>query len=577
MVEENNRKRTFKKKAAAIVAVILALLIAFGGTYAWRDYKQHKTNEFSNTDAKYEAVLVEDFKEKDKWRVSDGEIKKLISVTNTGSVSRGFEEVYVRIQLKEYMEITPIIFEETKDRYMVDTDGYYIYFASEAAARAAYPNAPFDSVDGGYGLLKDAVSGAEGYFIPTKEKDANGQYGKYIVTKYEPDTGHPIKVTPGIDRASEDAKKIHKHDVVANGVDNEPTSYRNGECDYRKYIWDGTTLSAQESPSTNQNVTATTTNSPTMEYIKWILGTDVITLTEWLAAPYNGEPVAKWIIDDRTAEADPWIYWGEALCPGQSTADFMKAVELIKQPDGNFYYAIHTEMQAASLLELSEEGSAWLGAPAQWITAMEENPPSVIFDFSPLADPITLVLGENYTYAGPAVTVTPGSVNNAVKWTSSEPTIASVNAATGEVTALSKGTTKITATGANGKKASYTVIVTDEIESETPKVYYFTDNWNWTADGNGVFVCTWEDGVGVADFPGVPMEPDGTDTEFPFSHKYKFTIPEGHTKIIFSNGASGGDNQSEDFPIDREVKGYYTMGSKNGNNAPLNTWLEPIM
>jgi len=337
-----------KKKAAAVVAAILLLLIAFGSTYAWKDYKQHKTNEFANSEPKYEAVLAEDFQEKENWRVSDGEVKKTISVTNTGIAENGFEAVYVRIQLKEYMEIVPMEWEETADRYMVDTGGKYIVFETEAQARASYPDAPFDELKGGaYKILTDAVSGVTGWFIPTKEYDENGQYGKYVVTKYELG-GKVTKVTgDDIDRADDDAQKNRKHDVVANGVD----TVRNGECDYRKYIWDSTQINSG-------GLFTNTADNPTMEYIKWILGENVITLSEWINL-YDGAPVSMWIIDDTEDNNDQWIYWGEALLPGEQTSDFLRAVELIKQPGGDFYYAVHTEMQAVSIDELRGGDLDW--------------------------------------------------------------------------------------------------------------------------------------------------------------------------------------------------------------------------
>ena len=348
VIKKRSAKGSTKKKAAAAVAVILMLSIAFGSTYAWKDYKQHKTNEFANTESKYEAVLSEDFQEKENWRVSDGKIKKTISVTNTGIAENGFEAVYVRIQLKEYMEIIPLEWEETADRYMIDTDGKYIVFETEAQARASYPDAPFDELeDGAYKILTDAVSGVTGWFIPTKEYDENGQYGKYVVTKYELD-GDLIKVTgDDIDRADEDAQKSKKHDVAANGV----TPDKNGECDYRKYIWEGTQIDSG-------GLFTNTAGNPTMEYIKWILGGNVITLSEWREL-CEGMPVAMWIIDDTAGNDDPWIYWGQRLLPGEQTADFLSAVELIKQPAGNFYYALHTEMQAVSLNELLDSDHNW--------------------------------------------------------------------------------------------------------------------------------------------------------------------------------------------------------------------------
>ena len=403
------KKHSTKKKAAAAVAVILLLLIAFGSTYAWKDYKQHKTNEFANSEPKYEAVLAEDFQEKENWRVSDGKIKKTISVTNTGIAENGFEAVYVRIQLKEYMEIIPLEWEETADRYMVDTDGKYIVFETEAAARKAYPYAPFDELKGGaYKILTDAVSGVTGWFIPTKEYDENGQYGKYVVTKYELG-GKVTKVTgDDIDRADDDAQKNRKHDVVANGVD----TVRSGECDYRKYIWEGTQIDG--------GVLINTAGNPTMEYIKWILDENVITLSEWVDL-YEGMPVAMWIIDDTEGNDDPWIYWGQALLPGYQTSDFLNAVELIKQPGGNFYYAIHTEMQAVSLDELADGALDWPLSIVESYTRMRVDSVTVYdSDGQPVSTSSAIFIPEHDTeqeYAFTAVVEGENLKKGTVTWT----------------------------------------------------------------------------------------------------------------------------------------------------------------
>ena len=131
------KKHGGKKKAAAALLIVALLLSSLGGTLAFRDYKQHKTNEASNKMPKYDVTLVENFKEKKDWKISDGELTKQISVKNTGLTDGTFEEVYVRIQLKEYMDFKPMIIEETAERYMIDTSGAFIVFNSEAAAQAA--------------------------------------------------------------------------------------------------------------------------------------------------------------------------------------------------------------------------------------------------------------------------------------------------------------------------------------------------------------------------------------------------------------------------------------------------------
>lgn len=92
----------------------------------------------------------------------------------------------------------------------------------------------------------------------------------------------------------------------------------------------------------------------THESIEWGLNTDaIITVSEWLdeEGEYKGQPVDKWIIEDRNDSG--WVYWGRPLATdGDKTELFMENVSLIKQPDGNFYYIIHTELESISFDEL---------------------------------------------------------------------------------------------------------------------------------------------------------------------------------------------------------------------------------
>jgi len=88
-----------------------------------------------------------------------------------------------------------------------------------------------------------------------------------------------------------------------------------------------------------------------MNYIRWLLGDDVIYMSDWLAggSTLGGTAVTAkeagpyWIVD-----IDGWVYWGEALMPDDTTSAFMEKVELLTQPDGNFYYVIHIELEGST-------------------------------------------------------------------------------------------------------------------------------------------------------------------------------------------------------------------------------------
>ncbi|MDR1630757.1 MAG: DUF6273 domain-containing protein [Oscillospiraceae bacterium] len=339
---ETTKNRGLKKKTAAAVSVVLVIAIALGGTYMWNDFSQHKTNEVLNELPKYNVKLIEDFQEKTNWVTTDGALKKEIRVKNTGLTDGSYSNVYARIQLKEYMELAPMVMEKTPDRYMIDVSGDFIVFETEALAQAAYPDAP------AVVELTDAVSGAHGWFIQTKEHDPNGQYGDFVTTRYELGDKTWVVGDQSMENARLDANKSEEHNTIANGE----APHRNGECDYPARVWENTDENFEDA------------TNPTTQYIRWRLNNnDIILLSAW-----DGVSVSKWIIDDRDGlDTNAWIYWGRAIVPGATTANFMSAIELKVQPDGNFYYAIHAEMEALSLDELSGDTPRWTDAPEKII------------------------------------------------------------------------------------------------------------------------------------------------------------------------------------------------------------------
>ncbi|MDR1927218.1 MAG: Ig-like domain-containing protein [Oscillospiraceae bacterium] len=408
-------KASTKKRAAAATAALALIAGILTGTYAYWENSQHKTNELNGTQIHYEARLIEDYVEIDDWKVEDGEIKKEVGVANVGIAANGYGSVYARIQLKEYMEIGKSYVVETAERYMIDTEGFFITFATQALAEAAYPNHTVM-------YLTDKVTNTTGWFIQTKAHDPNGQYGKYVVTDAGFNAADPV--IPGTVRASDDA--TNKHNVVANGT--PPT--RNGECDYPVHAWDGSVLE-------------------TREYVEWTLNNpSVILMSAW-----DGTPTNKWIIDDTNNSG--WVYWGQALQTQTQTEDFLKAVSLIKQPDGEFYYAIHVEMDAISLSELKDPNSdAWKDANQKVIDSILANAPSVIFTSAPATE---------VTVGGmvppPATEVYPSTDPQTVTWSSSDTSIATVDPATGVVTGVKPGQVTIAATAQNGARAYYQIEV----------------------------------------------------------------------------------------------------------------------
>ena len=459
MTNTDSKKRRKRVTAAVAMVLILALL---GGTFAWNNYRQHKTNDANIGGLHYKAVLVEEYdnaKARD-WKTDDPELTKKISVLNPGNGeadgdNKEYGDIFARIQLKEFMEFYPMNEEFTPDRYMIDTDGQFIKFypgrnyqitadeetgwpvavetdapvggtifaGGEDAAReyarilgkkadnglhqvrrqrvyftplrTASVAANRDSIDAwlrhynafnntnlllsditvdGAGVtlsadskylpagMIDAVNGLDDdelpWYIQTKEDDPNGVYGNFILLDAQVDNANPRNMlidededgvadflgTPIPERADEDQKKSPDglHDeLIDSAVDVGYTIPQlNGECEYTPHRWvDGMNQWDVNGPG----------NPSYFDYIEWVFGENVILLSNW-----DGNPVKKWIIDDRdTGNSNGWVWWGYYLAPGEQTGNLLESLVLVAPSDDKTYYALHADMQAVSYEELT--------------------------------------------------------------------------------------------------------------------------------------------------------------------------------------------------------------------------------
>ena len=129
-----------RRRLSAIIAVLLVLAMILSGTFAWNYYRDHRTNEADAGNLKYKARLVETYdpnSTKD-WKVTDADVTKIIKVYNPGAETEFdnnvYGDIFVRIQLKEFMEFYPTNEIYSADRYMIDTDGRFISFIDQATA-----------------------------------------------------------------------------------------------------------------------------------------------------------------------------------------------------------------------------------------------------------------------------------------------------------------------------------------------------------------------------------------------------------------------------------------------------------
>ncbi|MCL2488542.1 MAG: hypothetical protein FWE80_07655, partial [Oscillospiraceae bacterium] len=220
-----------KKRAAIIIAVLALAVTAIGGTYAWQDYRQHKSNELSGTMPKYDVTLVEEFDEVPDWKVEDGQITKRISVTNLGIAKKNFGDVYVRIQLKEYMEIGSLTYELSPKRYMIDIEGEFIILTEQEAINATAQGGLYEGHT--YAQLTDAVSGRTGWFIETRDGDPNGQMGKHLITKIT--IGTPEAVIKNGPQQQAADKNHHGRIEIIDGKSVIVTE--SDECHYAVHSW----------------------------------------------------------------------------------------------------------------------------------------------------------------------------------------------------------------------------------------------------------------------------------------------------------------------------------------------------
>ena len=315
---------------AGAAALVLILALVLTGTFAWQYNRDHKTNEAGAGLRRYDARLVEDFREKQRWSVNDPPVMKQVSVVNKGRLPDEYYSVYVRVTLKEYLEFSGVQYIESPQRYMIGGDlwqpgwngkGNFITFETAEEAMEAYPGHAVSA-----GVLSDLVSGDTGYMVLTQAGDINGQYGRFVIIGIV--EGEAVSLVPEVRRAV--TAVTTDHNIIANGeCAYTPLNLVDGENPFRAYVGLG--------------------------------AGQVVSLTEFAdRAGNNGAPVAKWIYNDQDL-AHPYFYWGQFLAPGEGSALLLESLRLLRQPAGAFYYAMHVDMDALSIDELMGEDPAWNG------------------------------------------------------------------------------------------------------------------------------------------------------------------------------------------------------------------------
>jgi hypothetical protein len=288
------------KFVAPVLALILAVAMLVGSAYAWADNKQHKTFDLTSGAKQYDVTLIEKKFEgaKDDWNVGK-QVPIDLTVKNVSST----DPIYVRVALKEFIEIASYVEKFSDNRYMTNDVGDFYSFSDydEASKKIKELGLKDDDLD-----LLDSL-----YFIKTGWDSPYGQYGKFLCTSRE--------------------STIKKLTVNGDGRDysrrlndgfNKPTG------DVEEYGWPKSFLT-----STDTNSEETVRSFVDIAVNK----EDTLTLgsTYWL----NG--------------GDGYFYWTAPLNHGDATNSLTNYVNLIKKTeDDEFYYGLRADLEAASKSEL---------------------------------------------------------------------------------------------------------------------------------------------------------------------------------------------------------------------------------
>ena len=296
------KKLVTKKRLAGAVATVAAFAIVLGGTFAWSDFTQHKTNALSGGGS-FDLTLNDSFTPPGNWVPGSPAVDKKVSVTNT--VTSG-SEAYLRIQIKEYLEDYSMV--------PVTDNGKEVLFATYAdGAKKGEFMTWADAVAGGYDYTQYTVDGVD-YARTQNAELRNGIYGKHMYL------AGPLNVYGSATKADYPNQP------------HEQQSSTNPECNYNVHEWMNCGITDGDGDTIHNHIT-------------WNLGTQTMTMAEWIAA---GEHTGDfWVLD-----TDGWAYWANALPPNATTANVMESVQLLNMPGDQFEYYIHIDMEAVTADEL---------------------------------------------------------------------------------------------------------------------------------------------------------------------------------------------------------------------------------
>lgn len=304
-----------KKLATAAVAIATAAAITLGGTFAWQSINQTALNEASDV-INPGGRLHDDF---------DG-TNKDVYVENFAD-----EEIFARIRLEEFFEITQAGGTLHSIAGAKDTDGNIVawethYFDEENATDAYW----------------DWKTGGSTVFMPTFNKnkdslvaDINGTYNGLdgVVTNADDD-----------DRYLDYVQYVFGEKKTADAI-----------YDYDSNDVDEVGKNVADAVNHPDHVTLV----PEEHTAKYTLDATLMSMQEWIEA--GSQPGEYWVYD-----TDGWVYWADAIQPGEATGLLLDGIKLDEKLDDSWYYAINVVAQFVTENDLGteEDGTGFYDAEA---------------------------------------------------------------------------------------------------------------------------------------------------------------------------------------------------------------------
>jgi len=321
-------KQKRKRRNAAVTAVILAILLLLTGTFAWQSLSQSTMGEASGETGPAGARLHDDFEyfdnddaspfKNDKFWKNGITANKDIYVENYESAEKG-RDVFARVKMYEYMDIGPDAKAGPWDSPGVPNTNYL--------AEPLNPSADRDDpltwdvwhlgATSIFTTYWDYTNGGQKVYMPTFNKDreddrsdikgdAKDWTEKSNTTLYATDAG------------------LHSYWTAG-----DPETF---DEDYYDYNTDTHEQNPGETHTAKNTETAT-----------------VMTMAQWKAAGRNAGNY--WVVD-----LDGWAYWANAIAPQTATGLLLSDIYLKIEPEDEWFYAIHTWMQAASAGDWGDPG-----------------------------------------------------------------------------------------------------------------------------------------------------------------------------------------------------------------------------